>query len=305
MNALMTPLMMIVRSGEIDLAVYRWPHSAEKPTLVLVHGYPDSASVWDGLANELGDRFNVVAYDVRGAGRSGKPKSVSAYALPRLVADLKAVIDAVSPAQPVHLVGHDWGSIQAWEAVVDDALRSRIASYTTISGPSLDHAGHWLAERLRSKEPARIKQALRQLAHSWYVGLFQLPLIAPTLWRSGLAKHWTSWLAWREGVSTTPSATQASDGAIGVKLYRANVRGRLGKARPRATDLPVQLIVPLRDAYVLPDLTEDLQRWAPRLWRREIDAGHWVQLSHPHELASWIAEFAGFVDGRQYNEYSE
>lgn len=301
----MNPLMMIVRSGEIDLAVYRWPHAPEKPTLVLVHGYPDSAAVWDSVASELCDRFNVITYDVRGAGRSAKPRPVSAYALPHLVADLKAVIDAVSPDQAVHLVGHDWGSIQAWEAVVDETLRSRIASYTTISGPSLDHAGQWLAERLRSKDSAKIKQAVRQLTHSWYIGLFQLPLIAPTLWRSGLAKHWTSWLAWREGVSALPSATQASDGAIGVKLYRANVRGRLSKAQPRGTDLAVQLIVPLRDAYVLPDLNEDLQRWAPRLWRREIDAGHWVQLSHPLEVASWIAEFAGFIDGRQYNEFSE
>ena len=53
----------------------------------------------------------------------------------------RAVVDAVSPERPVHLVGHDWGSIQAWAAVTDPSLGDRFASFTSMSGPSLDHVG--------------------------------------------------------------------------------------------------------------------------------------------------------------------
>jgi pimeloyl-ACP methyl ester carboxylesterase len=37
-----------------------------KPNIILVHGYPDSGSVWDLLANYLVDEFHLIRYDIRG-----------------------------------------------------------------------------------------------------------------------------------------------------------------------------------------------------------------------------------------------
>src|SRR3954452_2767040 len=81
------------------------------PVLVAVHGYPDNHTTWDGIAAELGDRYRVITYDVRGAGASDKPTGRAAYKMTLLAQDFRAVIDAVSPAAPVHLLAHDWGSI--------------------------------------------------------------------------------------------------------------------------------------------------------------------------------------------------
>src|SRR4051812_35714209 len=78
------------------------------PIVVCVHGYPDDHTLWDGVTAELAQRYHVVAYDVRGAGKSGKPQGRQAYRLDQLVRDLAAVIDAVSPDHPVHLLAHDW-----------------------------------------------------------------------------------------------------------------------------------------------------------------------------------------------------
>ena len=58
-----------------------------------------------------------------------------------------------------------------------------------------------------------------------------------------------------------------------------------------STDLPVLLVVPTRDKYVSPAFTADLERFASDLTRVEIDAGHWVQRSHPDELADAIDQF--------------
>jgi pimeloyl-ACP methyl ester carboxylesterase len=76
----------------------------------------------------------------------------------------------------------------------------------------------------------------------------------------------------------------------GLALYRANMPRRPGQRRVRRTELPVQVVVPARDRYVGPDLLADLERWAPRLTRRDLDAGHWVPRSHPDLLARWVTE---------------
>ena len=118
-----------------------------RPTILAIHGYPDNHRVWDGVAEELRRRYNAkynfVAYDVRGAGESQCPADRSGYRLPQLISDVGAVIDSLG-VDEVHLLGHDWGSIQGWAAVTDDTVMGRIASFTSISGPHLNYAGRFL-----------------------------------------------------------------------------------------------------------------------------------------------------------------
>ncbi len=97
------------------------------PTVVLLHGYPDTKEVWEQVAAELASRFHVVAYDMRGAGGSSAPGDTAGYDLERLVDDFAAVIDDVVPGRAVHLVGHDWGSISGWDMVTAPRLRGRVA----------------------------------------------------------------------------------------------------------------------------------------------------------------------------------
>lgn len=288
----------VVRSGEVDLAVYRWGSPDAATTVVLVHGYPDSASVWSKTAQLLAQSHQVVSYDVRGAGRSSRPQAVEDYALEHLVDDLAAVVDAVSPDQPVHLVGHDWGSIQSWEAVTTPRLQGRIASYTSISGPSLDHAGYWIMQRLASSSVADKGVLLKQLAHSWYIGAFHLPALAPAMWKLTGDKLWPALLQRVEGISESqPNATQAADGQHGVKLYRANVRERVLKPNERRTDIPVHLIFPLRDHFMIEEIWQDLPQWAPNLWRSDVEAGHWLQVSHPQLVADKVDDFVRHIQG--------
>jgi len=110
-----------------------------QPTLVFVHGYPDTKEVWLPVIELLAPEFHVVAYDVRGAGSSSAPRGPAAYAIDRLAADFAAVCDAVAPGERVHLVGHDWGGVQGWEFVTASRFEGRIASFTTIAGPALGH----------------------------------------------------------------------------------------------------------------------------------------------------------------------
>jgi hypothetical protein len=60
---------------------------------------------------------------------------------------------------------------------------------------------------------------------------------------------------------------------------------------------PVQLVVPLRDRYISPALYDDAERWATRIWRRDVVAGHWVQRSHPQHVALSVTELVEHIDG--------
>lgn len=41
--------------------------------------------------------------------------------------------------------------------------------------------------------------------------------------------------------------------------------------------------MPTRDRFMVQQIWDNLPDWAPNLWRREIDAGRWLQLSHPQQ----------------------
>ncbi|WP_410211234.1 SDR family oxidoreductase [Aquirhabdus sp.] len=288
-----------IKSNGIELFVATYGDNQKTP-IVLVHGYPDNHLVWEPVALRLAQNYFVIAYDVRGAGQSDIPKKQSDYKMELLAADLAAVVDTLIPNRSFHLAAHDWGSIQSWESVTTDRLKSRISSYTTISGPSLDHMGHWLKERTLNLSPAAKVQVFKQALSSWYIGFFHLPVLAPVSWKFGFGKLWPHYLEHREGVvESTPSPTQAEDGVHGVQLYRANFRDKLINPEERFTACPVQLIVPTKDNYAGIQLYEDLHQWVAELYRRDINANHWVPLSHPNLIAQWIGEFVGGIESGQ------
>ncbi|MFD5447026.1 SDR family oxidoreductase [Streptomyces sp. NPDC127100] len=289
-----------VRSGDVELCVAELGDPGQ-PTVVLVHGYPDSKEVWSEVAARLAGRFHVVLYDVRGHGRSSAPSPLrGGFTLEKLTDDFLAVADAVSPGRPVHLVGHDWGSVQAWEFVTVRRTEGRIASFTSMSGPSLDHFGHWIGRRVRRPTPRRVGQLLGQGAKSWYVYLLHTPVLPELAWRGSLGKRWPGILRRVEKVpgGDYPTASLPSDAAHGAWLYRDNVRPRLRHPREDAyAHVPVQLVTPLGDAFLSERLHDELERWAPRLTRRTLPAKHWVPRTRPDRLADWITEFVTDVEG--------
>ncbi|GGW52659.1 short chain dehydrogenase [Streptomyces lucensis JCM 4490] len=291
-----------VRTGGVELCVAELG-DPRQPTVVLVHGYPDSKEVWSEVAARLADRFHVVLYDVRGHGRSTAPKPLrGGFTLAKLTDDFLAVADAVSPDRPVHLVGHDWGSVQGWEFVTTGRAQDRVASFTSVSGPSLDHFGHWIDARVKRPTPRRVAQLLGQGAKSWYVYALHTPALPELAWRGPLGRRWPRILERTERIprGDYPTSSLPSDAAHGAWLYRDNVRARLRRPRPDAhAHVPVQLITPLEDAFLSERLYDDLERWAPRLTRRTLPAGHWVPRTRPDQLSAWIAEFVRSVeDGR-------
>lgn len=262
----------------------------QKPALVLVHGYPDNQEVWEPIIHELIDDFYIITYDVRGAGQSSIPKHIRDYRLERLSLDLEAVVNQLLLDRSFHLAAHDWGSIQSWESVTEPKFKDRILSYTTISGPCLDHAAWLLRDEVKT-HPANF---LKKLSKSWYIGAFHLPFIAPTVWHYFTPEKWGKILNGLERKQDLPLNFHiASDGKYGVNLYRANFIPSLTRPRQRYAQCPVQAVVLMRDAFVSPDyILKGMPKWVEQFEYVELDANHWAVLSEPQKMADYIRQFA-------------
>src|SRR3954466_9468610 len=86
----------------------------EGTPVVLLHGFPDSWSLWRHQIPALvAAGCHVIAPDLRGFGASDKPQDVAAYRITTSAADIVAILDALQ-LERAHIVGHDWGAGLAW-----------------------------------------------------------------------------------------------------------------------------------------------------------------------------------------------
>jgi NAD(P)-dependent dehydrogenase (short-subunit alcohol dehydrogenase family)/pimeloyl-ACP methyl ester carboxylesterase len=294
-----------VSNGDVRIAIYE-RGNPDGPTVVMVHGWPDSHVLWDGVVPLLADRLRVITYDNRGVGPSSSPKRHSEYTMARLADDFAAVIDAVSPTRPVHVIAHDWGSVSVWEYLARPDATSRVASFTSVSGPSQDHIVAWLFDSL--KRPYRLKTFLKALSQALrlsYMAVFSVPVLTPAIVRAFVTPRLVQRaLSLTDGIPANQihhSDDIAREAANTLKIYRANYfRSFSGRARrDHRVDVPVQVVVNTLDPYVRPHIYDDLSRWVPRLWRRDVKAGHWSPFSHPNVLAAAVAEMVDMTDGRQ------
>jgi pimeloyl-ACP methyl ester carboxylesterase len=288
-------------SDGVRIAVYE-QGNPDGPTLVMAHGWPDSHVLWDGVVPLLAERFRIIRYDNRGVGKSSVPKPISAYTMPRLADDLSAVISEVGPAEPVHVLGHDWGSVATWEYLRRPGASDRVASFTSVSGPGTEHYGGYIFDSLkRPYRPKQFAQALDRLVRLLYWYPFAVPVIAPAVFRAlfGGARNRAALTDRVPAAQRYRGDTVTTDLVNTLKIYRAlATQPPLRFSGDRYVSVPVQLIVATKDPVVRPHGFDDLSRWVPRLWRRDIKARHWAPMSHPQVLATAVGELVDYLEGK-------
>lgn len=153
------------RSGRLTFPVSdAGPVAGE--TVVLLHGFPQNRSSWDGVTPALADAgYRVLAPDQRGYAPGAIPKGRRNYAMDHLVGDVIALLDQAG-LEKAHLVGHDWGGGIAW--CVAAKAPERLRSLTVLSTP----------------HPAALVKAMltgTQGRRSAYMLFFQLPWLPEKL----------------------------------------------------------------------------------------------------------------------------
>jgi 3-oxoadipate enol-lactonase len=120
-----------IRAGAISLWLER---SGAGPPLLLIAGLGYAVWCWQELREALGGRFELLAFDNRGAGRSDKPPGP--YSMPMLADDAAALLDAAGTGA-AHVLGHSMGGYIALTFALRHRarLRSLVLVGTSRGGP--------------------------------------------------------------------------------------------------------------------------------------------------------------------------
>jgi pimeloyl-ACP methyl ester carboxylesterase len=129
--------------------------------VLLLHGVPETSSLWRQLAPALAVGRRVLAPDLPGLGGSSY---TGPYDMPSVVRQLVALLEAELPGQRVDVVGHDWGGVAA----------------LALAGARPD-----LVRRLAVINAPGRKINLLRAAH---IPFFSLPLLPEVLFRLGGAR---------------------------------------------------------------------------------------------------------------------
>lgn len=259
------------------------------PLVLLLHGFPEFWYSWRWQLPTLGERFRVVALDLRGYNLSDRP--ARGYDLRTLCNDIAGLIEAFGERDAM-VVGHDWGGIVAWALAI--RAPERVRRLVILNAP---HPGPTRRELRRP----------RQLRRSWYAFFFQLPWLPErVIARNDYAViraicQGANRQQHREVFTSDDTdrlvAAIARPGALTAALnyYRALAwRGRATLGPLRQIVAPTLVLWGERDPALGIHLLDGLERWVRNLTvRRFPEASHWVNQDHPAEVNDALLEFLG------------
>lgn len=222
--------------------------------VIFIHGFPETADTWDKVIGSLPEKaYGYIALDLRGFGRSAKPKNREDYTMDIFVSDIVALIKHFGDRAV--LVGHDWGGLIAWETA--HRHPELVAKLVVLDCP----------------HPAYFPKALRtlgQIRKSWYVFLFQIPFLPEFVWK----------LFKKESMHYP------------LMYYRALPKYlRARQKRYGVLTMPALVLWATKDKYLANDFAKPPENIVPFCRVVYFDASHWLQLEKPKEVASEIETF--------------
>lgn len=264
---------------------------AGAPVVLCLHGFPDHAPSFEPLLDRLAAAgYRAVAPWMRGYA----PSPVDGpYDTDQLARDVIEMAGDFSPAAPVHLVGHDWGAVATYAALL--AAPERFRRAVAMSVPRL---------------PTLFRALLRDRAQrrrSWYIYFFQLPLVPElVLPRDDFALVDRLWRTWSPGFELPDADRAALHACLAASMpapiayYRAMTRPlRAAPARLRpptdAITVPTLYLTGERDGCIGPEVGRGQERFfaGPFASRVLPDVGHFMQLENPDAVAGHIIDWLG------------
>jgi epoxide hydrolase 4 len=268
-----------------------------QPLVVLLHGFPQAAFVWDELLPQIAAQgFHAVAPNLRGYERSSSPPDASAYRAKHLVQDVLALMQALSPNRPAHaLIAHDWGGAVAWNLA--NQFPQAIQRLGIINSP---HPGTLLRE---------LKNSPAQQAASEYMNLLAQANAPEVLAADGFAVLWQFLQAHDPAPAWHTRQRRAQHEAVwamglagGCNYYRASPLRPASAADAAASQIelppsmlrvqvPTHILWGMNDAALLPGLLNGLDAYIPKLQiTQEPQAGHWIIHEQPLVVQQWLSK---------------
>ena len=311
------PDAQMIKAGDVTLAVYEadGDPARVRPPILLVHGWPEIAYSWKNQMQALAAAgFRVIAFDLKGFGRSDAPKDPALYDALHMTADFAALLDALGIERAI-FCGHDWGGALVWAMAQLHA--DRVAGVIGLCTP------------LRQRPPVAPLQIIeKRFGPKHYIVQFQERNRPETLFETDPDRffrlmfrgpppreRWASLVPqvydllgrFRDGPAPPKDGVILQEADIqvyvdayrrsgfhgGVNLYRnidENWRGMEG--RDETVRAPSLWVGAELDLFLPPETADGMEAIVPDLEKHVVaGCGHWVMWEKPAEANALIIDW--------------
>lgn len=261
--------------------------TGDGPPLVLLHGWPQHSHQWRRVMPVLGERFTVLAPDMRGAGGSTKPIAAD-YSKRELAKDLRALTAELFGDTPIRVCGYDHGGGVAYQyAAMWPELVERFA-FCEFALPGFGYENEL--------------QPRRGWDDSWQIVAFTVPEVCERFF-VGRERELLAWYFYR--FADNPYAITTDDFEIYVRTlqlpnalragmqYFAAVWDDIDDNREAAkTPLSMPVLAVGGERGIGPNVEESISQVADDVRGVLLPgAGHWLSDERPDELTAVLLDF--------------
>jgi pimeloyl-ACP methyl ester carboxylesterase len=261
------------------------------PTLLLLHGYPQTWYSWDNILPALARHFTVVAPDLPGSGLSSAPAAAADYTKKAMAADIYRLMVKLGLSHHIRIVGHDIGTMVAYSyaAAHPGDVVKLVLSEAPIPDPSI-----YTFPALTAHGPGL-----------WWFGLFDEPGNLPEDLMAGREKLWVTHLI--PSIEVVKGAVSSC--AMSVYAHFLALPGHLRASIDWFATLPedvrndaiyqkTKLQMPVLAIGASASLgsfeAAQVRGYASDVTGVVIpDSGHWIYEEHPAELTRILLRFLG------------
>lgn len=237
--------------------------------ILLLHGVPDSADMWQGVIDRLASHYTCYAPDLPGFHLSGLPSDFE-FSLEHYGRFIDQLVCALGIDQPVQLVLHDWGGIFGMSFACQ--FPAKVSGIVGGSFPFTE-AYRW---------------------HAW-ARIWRTPVLGELAMLT-MNKALFKWEVKRGGshiaashIDSTYAKLDWQTRKVILKLYRSAHPALMASFAQDlanlAKEVPIDLVWGKKDIYVAPEFGRYLH---PRTQICLEHCGHWVPVEAPQVFADML-----------------
>lgn len=257
------------------------------PTLVLLHGYPQTWYEWRAILPTLAQHYTVIAPDLPGAGRSDAP--ATGYDKKDLAADIHGLLAQIGHDRDIRLVGHDIGTMVAYSyaAAYPRDVTKLVLSEAPIPDPSI-----YSFPSLTAAGPG-----------AWHFGFFALTNNLPENLITGREELWVD--KFIDDLEVVKGAVTPDDIAVfssylkdpahleaSFQWFRTLPQDMANDAVYQKTKLTMPVLAIGASGSLGDFVPNQVRQYATNVTGVVVpNSGHWMYEEHPAEMAQILLTF--------------
>jgi pimeloyl-ACP methyl ester carboxylesterase len=286
-SAARVPVGYTEQKARVGDVVINYVRGGNGPTLVLLHGYPQTWYEWRELLPEFAKQYTVIAPDLRGAGASDAP--ADGYDKKTMAADIHGLLTQLGLADGIRLIGHDIGTMVAYAYA---AAHPSEVTRLVLSESPLPDEGLYQFPSLTSAGPG-----------FWNFGFFSNINGLP---EDIIAGHEEIWVArfidtlavHKDAIGPAQVREYASDLCdpahlrAGFEWFRAFPKDLKDNAEYIKTRLPMPVLAVGAQGSLGDLVPNQIRRYATDMTGIVIeDCGHWIYQEQPQQILERLRQF--------------